>query len=113
DAPVNRILVVLVEKMSLPKNSPDGQMMSYKFHHKATGMQLLDTQTLKDAGVRDGHVLRIQPEITAGAGAVQEDRFHRFRLIDWWDQDKLAAAKIVVAGAGDRKSTRLNSSHGY
>lgn len=101
DAPVNRILVVLVEKMSLPKNSPDGQLMSYKFHHKATGMQLLDTQTLAQAGVKDGHVLRVQPEITAGATiSVEEDRFHRFRLIDWWDQDKLAGAKFLVAGAG-------------
>lgn len=101
DAPVNRILVVLVEKMNLPKNSPDGQLMSYKFHHKATGMQLLDTQTLRDAGVQNGHVLRIQPEITAGAAeAVEEDRFHRFRLIEWWDQEKLAGARILVAGAG-------------
>ena len=101
DAPVNRILVVLVEKMSLPKNSPDGQLMSYKFHHKATGMQLLDTQTLSDAGVKDGHVLRIQPEITAGAAiTIEEDRFHRFRLIDWWDQEKLGRAKFLVAGAG-------------
>lgn len=101
DAPVNRILVVLVDKMSLPQNSPDGQMMSYKFHHKSTGMQLLDTQTLGDAGVREGDILRIQPEITAGArGVLQEDRFHRFRLIEWWDQEKLAAAKFFVAGAG-------------
>ena len=68
DAPVNRILVVLVEKMRLPRQSPDGQPMSYKFHHKATGMQLLDTQTLKDAKVNSGDVLRLQPEITAGAG---------------------------------------------
>ena len=67
DAPVNRVLVVLVDKMRLPRNSPDGQLMSYKFHHKATGMQILDTQTLSEAGVTDGDVLRIQPEITAGA----------------------------------------------
>jgi hypothetical protein len=69
DAPVNRILVVLVEKMRLPTQSPDGQPMSYKFHHKATGLQLLDTQTLKDAKVNPGDVLRLQPEITAGARA--------------------------------------------
>jgi len=68
-SPVNRILVLLVEKMNLPRNSPDGQMMSYKFHHKATGRQLLDEQTLRDAGVHDGDVLRVQPEITAGARA--------------------------------------------
>jgi len=101
DSPVNRILVVLVEKMSLPLNSPDGQLMSYKFHHKATGTQLLDTQTLRDAAVKDGDVLRIQPEITAGAPELlHEDRFQRFRLIEWWDQEKLAAAKFLVAGAG-------------
>lgn len=67
DAPVNRVLVVLIEKMNLPRQSPDGQWMSYKFHHRATGRQLLDRQTLREAGVRDGDVLRLQPEITAGA----------------------------------------------
>ena len=66
DAPVNRVLVVLVEKMKLPQQSPDGQLMSYKFHHKDSGRQLLDTQSLADAQVRPGDVLRLQPEITAG-----------------------------------------------
>ena len=66
DAPVNRILVVLIDKMRLPRNSPDGQLMSYKFHHKASGKQLLDSQTLTEAGVKSGDVLRLQPEITAG-----------------------------------------------
>lgn len=68
DAPVNRVLVVLIEKMRLPRQSPDGQLMSYKFHHKASGRQLLDGQTLGDAGVQEGDVLRLQPEITAGSG---------------------------------------------
>ncbi len=68
DVPVNRVLAVLVDRMKLPRNSPDGQLMSYKFHHKSSGMQLLDNQNLKDAGVREGDVLRIQPEITAGGG---------------------------------------------
>jgi uncharacterized ubiquitin-like protein YukD len=66
DAPVNRVLVVLVEKMKLPQQSPDGQLMSYKFHHKNSGRQLLDAQSLADAQVRPGDVLRLQPEITAG-----------------------------------------------
>jgi adenylyltransferase/sulfurtransferase len=30
----------------------------------------------------------------------EEKRFDRFRRISWWDQQKLAAAKIVVIGAG-------------
>ncbi len=67
DAPVNRILAVLIEKMSFPRNGPDGQVLSYKFHHRASGKQLLDTQTLGQAGVKEGDVLRLQPEITAGA----------------------------------------------
>ncbi len=66
DAEVNRVIAVLVDRMKLPRHSPDGQMMSYKFHHKASGRQLLETQTLSDAGVKSGDILRLQPEITAG-----------------------------------------------
>ena len=29
-----------------------------------------------------------------------EDRFSRFGLIEWWDQEKLRASKILVVGAG-------------
>ena len=68
DAPVNRVIAVLVDRMNLPRNSPDGQLMSYKFHHKASGKQLLDDQTLASASVKSGDVLRLQPEITAGGG---------------------------------------------
>jgi len=64
--PVNRILVVLVDRMQMPREGPDGQMISYKFHHRASGKQLLDEQTLRQAGVHQGDVLRLQPEITAG-----------------------------------------------
>ncbi|TWT87153.1 hypothetical protein Mal64_26880 [Pseudobythopirellula maris] len=68
DAPVNRLIAVLIERMNLPRHSPDGQMMSYKFHHKRSGRQLLETDTLTSAEVASGDVLRLQPEITAGSG---------------------------------------------
>ncbi|MBC8877129.1 MAG: ThiF family adenylyltransferase [Planctomycetes bacterium] len=29
-----------------------------------------------------------------------DDRYSRFRLIHWWDQDRLSRAKILVVGAG-------------
>ncbi len=29
-----------------------------------------------------------------------EDRFSRFELISWWDQQRIAAARVVVIGAG-------------
>jgi hypothetical protein len=66
DAPVNRLLAVLVEKMNFPRYAPDGQPLSYKCHHRGSGKQLLDSQRLADVGVRDGDVIRLQPEITAG-----------------------------------------------
>lgn len=66
NAPVNRIIAVLLDKMNLPKNGPDGQPLSYKFHHKRTGKQLQDNQSLASIGAMDGDMLRLQPEITAG-----------------------------------------------
>jgi molybdopterin/thiamine biosynthesis adenylyltransferase len=32
--------------------------------------------------------------------AEKEDRFHRFKLISWWDQERLRNAKVLVIGAG-------------
>ena len=66
NAPVNRIIAVLLDKMNLPKTGPDGQPLAYKFHHKASGKQLQETQCLADIGVKEGDVIRLQPEITAG-----------------------------------------------
>lgn len=34
------------------------------------------------------------------AARVAEDRFSRFRLIGWWDQEKIRAARVLVIGAG-------------
>jgi hypothetical protein len=69
DVAVERILLVLADKLHLPKHAPDGQLMSYKFHHRRLGIQLLDDQSLAAQQVASGDVVRIQPEITAGAGA--------------------------------------------
>ncbi len=106
DAPVNRFVAVLVERLNLPQRSPDGQPMSYKLHHRASGRQLLETDTLASAGVGNGDIMRLQPEITAGATRINmnpvaaEGRFSRFELIAWWDQARLRRARIVVIGAG-------------
>lgn len=66
DAPANKLIAVLVDKMKLPKTGPDGAPLSYKFHHKNTGKQVQDAMTLAQAGVKNGDTLRLQPEITAG-----------------------------------------------
>jgi hypothetical protein len=65
DVPVDRVLVRLTEKMSLPAKHPDGRMLVYKFHHSTAG-QLRDTQSLRAAGVRENDVLRLYHEMIAG-----------------------------------------------
>ena len=66
DVAVERILMVLADKLHLPRYAPDGQLMSYKFHHRRLGVQLLDDQTLAQQQVVEDDIVRIQPEITAG-----------------------------------------------
>ena len=66
DAPVRRVIAKLIELMGLPLHGPDGAPLSYRFHHKASGRQLGDAETLGQAGVSPGDVLRLQPEIIAG-----------------------------------------------
>jgi molybdopterin/thiamine biosynthesis adenylyltransferase len=45
-----------------------------------------------------GEVIRIGSEEISGSR--EEDRFQRFSLIGWWDQARLASAKVLVVGAG-------------
>lgn len=66
DAPANKLIAVLIDKLSLPRSGPDGAPLSYKFHHKNSGRQIQESQTLSAAGVKSGDILRLQPEITAG-----------------------------------------------
>jgi hypothetical protein len=42
------------------------RLVSYKFHHRRLGVQLLDDQTLSQQQVVEDDIVRIQPEITAG-----------------------------------------------
>ncbi|HID75155.1 MAG TPA: ThiF family adenylyltransferase [Planctomycetaceae bacterium] len=39
-------------------------------------------------------------ERVAGVGGVAEGRFARFELISWWDQSRLARARILLVGVG-------------
>lgn len=66
DVPIGRIIEKLVEMLQYPQLGPDGAPLSYRFHHKASGRQLDDHQTLQDSGVADGDTLRLIAEITAG-----------------------------------------------
>jgi molybdopterin/thiamine biosynthesis adenylyltransferase len=39
-------------------------------------------------------------EIAVSESDLDEGRFSRFSLIRWWDQNKIAATKVLVVGAG-------------
>lgn len=43
------------------------QPLSYRLHHKQSGKILNPQQSLEDGGVLDGHTLRLQAELRAGA----------------------------------------------
>ncbi len=66
DVSAARIIARLVDVLKLPLVAPDGQPMSYKFHHTQSAKQLRDEQSLRVAGVNEGDTLRLVPEITAG-----------------------------------------------
>lgn len=66
DAPVVRLIARLIDLMGLPITGPDGQPLSYKFHHRSSGRQLRDEETLAGAGVQAGDTLRLIAEVTAG-----------------------------------------------
>jgi molybdopterin/thiamine biosynthesis adenylyltransferase len=38
--------------------------------------------------------------MSSPAAPPAEDRFSRFRLISWWDQEKIRTARVLVVGAG-------------
>jgi hypothetical protein len=64
---VAKMIPSIITKMMLPTTSPDGTPMSYSLDHKEGGRRLQETQTLPDAGVKDGDHLIVYPEIVAGA----------------------------------------------
>lgn len=41
-----------------------------------------------------------EPSIHIPEHELIEDRFHSLRLIQWWDQEKIARTKVLVVGAG-------------
>lgn len=69
----DRIAAKLVKLMELPSHGPDGQPLSYRLHHKQSGRTVAPDETLEQAGVHDGDVLRLVAEITAGGSDLTSD----------------------------------------
>ena len=89
--------VVLVQRLGLPRRGPDGQFISYKFHHRASGKQLLDEQTLIERsqerfGLSRSEalwqvILFIQenagPEGDLAVIEREDGRYFQFRFVEW------------------------------
>lgn len=66
DVPCARIIEQLIPKMGLPTVGPDGAPQAYNLHHKRSGRQLADAETLDQIGCVAGDTLRLVPTISAG-----------------------------------------------
>jgi uncharacterized ubiquitin-like protein YukD len=65
-APAGRVIQRLVEMMDLPTTGPDGTPLVYSFTVKRTARPIGDNETLQDAGVTKGDILRLTTAISAG-----------------------------------------------
>jgi uncharacterized ubiquitin-like protein YukD len=65
NVPMNRLIPALVSRLGLPTEQ-DGQPVTYRLDNRDSGQRIGDEQTLADAGVQEGAVLALFPEVTAG-----------------------------------------------
>jgi hypothetical protein len=65
NVPMNRLIPALVTRLGLPTEQ-EGQPVTYRLDDRQTGERIDDEQTLEEAGVQNGAVLALFPEVTAG-----------------------------------------------
>lgn len=66
DTPVSRLLPPLITRLNLSATDSMGRRVSYRLAHRESGEQLRDSDTLAQAGVEDGHTLRLLADLVAG-----------------------------------------------
>jgi hypothetical protein len=67
NVPMNRLIPALTSRLGLPTDQ-EGQPVTYRLDNRDTGERVGDEQTLAEAGVLDGAILALFPEVTAGGG---------------------------------------------
>jgi hypothetical protein len=65
DVPMERLVPALVERMELITQQGN-RPISYRLDHPESGLRLADEDTLADAGIGNGSILSLFPEVTAG-----------------------------------------------
>lgn len=62
---MNRLVPALAAKLGLPTDQ-DGQPVTYRLDNRETERRIGEDETLAEAGVTEGAVLALFPEVTAG-----------------------------------------------
>lgn len=88
DVPSRRIVARLVTMMRLPITGPSEEILSYKLHHKRLGKQIGDNETLTEANVLEGDLLRLTLEMTAGGDYAQP--------ADYWVRTRHILTESIV-----------------
>jgi len=80
DVSVRDLLAELSSLLELPTVGPDGRPMGYRIDSKALGRELLESETLSEAGIPADDRLMVTTDITAGAVSVNSNpRLRRLR----------------------------------
>jgi len=80
DVSIRDLLAELTSLLELPTVGPDGRPMGYRIDSKALGRELLESETLSEAGVPADDRLMVTTDITAGAVSVNSNpRLRRLR----------------------------------
>lgn len=80
DVAVRDLLAELASLLELPTVGPDGRPMGYRLDSKALGRELMESETLHDAGIPADDRLMVTTDITAGAVSVNSNpRLRRLR----------------------------------
>src|SRR5579863_3926086 len=70
DVPVSQLLPQLIIKMGLSQSNATGRRLSYRLMHVESGLQLRDSDTLRQADVQAGHTLKLLADLVAGQGVL-------------------------------------------
>lgn len=97
DVIVRDLLVELTSLLGLPTIGPDGRPMGYRLDSKALGRELVEEESLKDAGVPEDDRLVLTADITAG-GKISLDQSPRMRRLraDYKRMQELASQSDFI-----------------
>lgn len=97
DLPARELIAELVSMLELPTVGPDGRPMSYRLDSKALGRELMEEESLTDAGVPVDDRLMLTADITAGGVSLSQSPRMRRLHADFERMQELASRSDVIS----------------